>query len=281
MPAKKPLYKLSKPHFKLNLLRDKFAVPKSGIIKGRNPHFFENVEYHYGMALDPVTYGVADRMLVGVAKYARMRYGCANNYDSYPVAIKEINFYGDPSRNPVKHMITTSLESMGRPQTPETIAGVYNKVIDDLLTAGVPLPPMRAVAKGSKVVIYSKFFGASDRSHLTKRYDLESLTKIQLNQLVDIWAKTMNAGYVPTPDFVEHNTVLGGFVPIDIDLQVISWLGSRKNDQNLVDDVQWLFRFISFRSNKRLFAQELINKIIKKLKSGTIRDIFVAEAKTF
>lgn len=109
----------------------------------------------------------------------------------------------------------------------------YQKVIDDLTKAGVPLPKMgmMLIRAGTKIgdhiiptrewVQVSQLFGSSKKgSKLVWKSHLELTHKEEKRDAAKMFGKVANLGYSPTIDFVEPFRYKKGVVPIDIDLLV-------------------------------------------------------------
>lgn len=109
----------------------------------------------------------------------------------------------------------------------------YQKVIDDLISAGIPLPKMgmALIPAGTKIgdfkiptrewVQVSQLFGSTKKgSKLVWKSYLELAQQTEKEDAAKMFGKVANLGYSPTIDFVEPFRNKTGVVPIDIDLLV-------------------------------------------------------------
>jgi hypothetical protein len=109
----------------------------------------------------------------------------------------------------------------------------YQKLIDDLIKAGVPLPKtgMALVPKGTMIgdhkiatrewVQVSQLFGATKKgSKLVWKSHLELRTMQEKEEAAKIFGKVARLGYNPTTDFIEPFRYKQGVVPMDLDLLV-------------------------------------------------------------
>lgn len=112
-------------------------------------------------------------------------------------------------------------------------AKAYQKVINDLISAGIPLPKMgmALIPAGTKIgdfkiptrewVQVSQLFGSTKKgSKLVWKSHLELSHKEEKEDAAKMFGKVANLGYSPTIDFIEPFRHKTGIVPIDIDLLV-------------------------------------------------------------
>ncbi len=109
----------------------------------------------------------------------------------------------------------------------------YQKVINDLIEAGLPIPKMgmTLIPAGTKIGDYkiptrewvqvSQLFGSTKKgSKLVWKSHLELAHQEEKEDAAKMFGKVANLGYSPTIDFVEPFRHKTGVVPIDIDLLV-------------------------------------------------------------
>ncbi|GEM_PF-4417117 len=111
--------------------------------------------------------------------------------------------------------------------TPKTITEFYNKTIIELRKAGIPLPKMMAVTRDEKVLIISQYFGNKRLRKLTKNNLELFLLGPDKEKLIELYARIINKGFIPTLDLIEIMKTKEGKlepIPIDIDQQVMYYL---------------------------------------------------------
>lgn len=109
----------------------------------------------------------------------------------------------------------------------------YQKVINDLISVGIPLPKMgmALIPAGTKIgdfkiptrewVQISQLFGSTKKgSKLVWKSHLELAHQTEKEDAAKMFGKVANLGYSPTIDFIEPFRHKTGVVPIDIDLLV-------------------------------------------------------------
>jgi len=127
--------------------------------------------------------------------------------------------------------------------TKENIAKAYNNVIIKMRKEGIPLPKMKAIVLDDKLLLISQYFGKRNPNRLVSK--LEKVLEYSFpenakkSELLDLYAKTINAGFFPSFDFIEVLEKKDGsteYLPFDIDQQVLDYL--KYGDIRQVDDKQ-------------------------------------------
>ena len=109
----------------------------------------------------------------------------------------------------------------------------YQKVINDLNKAGVPLPKMGMVlvpagtiiqgqkSSKSEWVQVAQLFGSSKGSKFVQKSCLDLKLKEDKEEAAKIFANVVNTGHYPARDLIEPLKHKQGVVPIDIDYLVV------------------------------------------------------------
>jgi len=215
------------------------------------------------------------------------------------VVIKELdldrNYYRMPTGNAEtvikeikNYIIKKQLEL-----TPETIAKSYNETIIELRKSGIEIPKMIAIVKDNKVLLISQFFGNKTGKKITKETIELFLLGSKRNQLIDLYAKTINKGFFPTLDFIEVMKTKTGkleVLPIDIDQQVLFYLKygkinkirNKKIQEELVTDLtRHFFRKLGqiFPKEKTKEARKTINEVVKRINVNYIKKDLIQKIK--
>jgi hypothetical protein len=169
-------------------------------------------------------------------------------------------------------LLKKAFEKRRIPYTAENIAKAYNKTIIELRISGVSLPKMKAVVWKGKLLLISQYFGNKERRKLTKTSKLKELTKKELNEYIDLYAKIINTGYLPTPDLLEYfsGTTQTGFVPLDIDQQVRFKLECDTID-DFVKHFVWKNGPLFFKELDKNESLKVVYAILRKVKSEELR----------
>jgi len=159
----------------------------------------------------------------------------------------------------------------GLKYTAENLANLYSKTIIELRNLGIPLPKMKAIVWQGKLLLISQYFGNSERRKLSKYFRLQEMTDNELNEFLDLVAKTLDSGYVPTYDFIEQfRGKEKGYVPLDIDLLIFYRLHLGTDPKKMVETtIRKLISKFTIR-NYNQFKKEM-SLLISKIKNESIK----------
>jgi hypothetical protein len=211
---------------------------------------------------------------------ANMKYLEGGKLKTKRVMVKEIDFnkiyvdsHGERSKSVIQHIKESLVLNKIKP-TKKNMAKAYNEVIIKLRDAGIPLPKMKAIVLDDKLLLVSQYFGKKTpnrfSSKLIRDYPVSFLKNEKHNELLDLYAKTINAGIVPTVDFIEKlNMKKGkvGYLPFDVDQQVMFYFkygDIRKLNKDRVDLQSNVFMNLSWPLGKVILKDSSKEESIRK-----------------